>query len=98
MQAQAVVHLAGPLAEAVHRGERRRLHVLEYAREHCALNADMRKAEGVLDDLGDALNAQQLVDQTLATLWENWDAVEALARALIEERRIEGGRIGEIIG
>jgi hypothetical protein len=39
-----------------------------------------------------------VVERTMVLLEEHWPAVEALASALIEHRRIEGDRIERIIG
>ena len=49
MKAQAL--MAGGLAEAIHRGERRRHQVLAFAKAHCHLDEDMALAAGVLAHL-----------------------------------------------
>ena len=46
---------------------------------------------------GHRLDAQHFAQRTLALLLDNWCAVEALAQALINHRRIEGARIEAII-
>jgi hypothetical protein len=99
MEAQAVIHMAGSLAEAIHRGERRRHQVLAFAKAHCHLDAEMTLAEGVLADLRRlrAYDEQRIVDRTLAVLLTHWEAVEGVAQALIQSRRIEGDEVERII-
>ena len=51
MQSQITIHLAGGLAEAAHRGVRRKDAILAYAMDHCCMDEDMTRARAVLDDL-----------------------------------------------
>ena len=66
------------------------------------MSVDLERARAVLvGDLrrltGYRLDAQHFAERTLALLLDNWCAVEALASALIENRRIEGEMVEEII-
>ena len=99
MEAQVSIHLAGGIAEAIHRGERRRREVLAFAKLYCHADADLTLAAGVVADLRRLrrYDEQRLVDRTLAVLLAHWPAVEALASALIENRRIEGDHVEQII-
>ena len=99
LEAQAVVHFAGGIREAIHRGERRRLEVLRFAKLNCDTEADLKLAEGVLADLRRLrrYDEQNLVDRTLAVLLTHWPAVEGVAAALIEHRRVEGDQVERII-
>jgi hypothetical protein len=84
MEAQVIVELAGGIAEAIHRGERRKQEVLAFATRQRRLT-------------GYRLDAQHFADRTLTMLEAHWPAVEAVATALIEDRRIEGERVERII-
>jgi hypothetical protein len=42
-------------------------------------------------------DAQRFAERALAVVLAHWPAVEALASALIEDRRIEGERVERII-
>ena len=59
----------------------------------------MTLAEGVLADLRRlrAYDEQRIVDRTLAVLLTHWEAVEGVAQALIQSRRIEGDEVERII-
>ena len=101
MESQVVIELAGGIAEACHRGERRRRAILAFAESHCAIDADLERAAAVLGDLfrltGVRYDAQPFAERALALLSANWCAVTALASALVEDRRIEGERVEAII-
>lgn len=101
MESQVVIELAGGIAEACHRGERRRRAILAFAESHCAIDADLERAAAVLGDLfrltGVRYDAQPFAERALALLSANWCAVTALASALVEDRRIEGDRVEAII-
>jgi hypothetical protein len=101
MERQIVIELAGGVAEAIHRGERRESEVLAFAEAHCCIDADLEQARAVLGDLfrltGRRHDAQAFVGSTLALLMTHLPAVEALASALIAHRRIEGKRVEQII-
>ena len=49
MEAQVIIHLAGGIAEAIHRGVRHEL--LRFAEAYCEVDADMEQARAVLGDL-----------------------------------------------
>ena len=96
MEAQVVIHLAGGISEAIYRGERCRGEVLRFAEANCCVEADMTKAAAVLGDLfrltGYRFRAQDFAGRTMEMLTTNWRAVEALASALIENRRAAKGQ------
>ena len=99
MEAQVIIHLAGGISEAIHRGVRHE--VLRFAEAYCEVDADMEQARAVLGDLrrltGYRFEARDFAGRTLEMLEAHWPAVEALAAALIENRRIEGERVEQII-
>ena len=101
MEAQIVIHLAGGVAEAIYRGERRESEVLAFAEETCRMDTDMEQARDVGCDLWRVTcrryDAQPFAEKALALLVTHWSAVEALASALVEEGCIEGARIERII-
>ncbi len=65
------------------------------------MDADLTKAEEVCRDIfrltGYRVGPQHYADRTLTMMLEHWPAVEALAEALIDERRIEGWQVEEIV-
>jgi hypothetical protein len=67
----------------------------------CNADADLRLAVAVLADLrrltGRRYEEQRLVDRALAVMLPYWPAVEAVASALIENRRIESESVEQII-
>jgi hypothetical protein len=91
MQWQVVIHLAGGVAEAISRGERRRHEVLTFA----------QRARAVLDDLrtltGRRHDAQPFAMRAMGLLLAHWPAVAALAAALIDNHRIEGDHVERIM-
>ena len=99
MERQIAVHLSGGLAEAAFRGEQRMEEILQFATRHCGTDVDLQLAAPVLADLsrvaGDG--QQRLAERALASLLAHWPAVEALAQALIAERRNEGVWVERII-
>lgn len=100
MEAKIVIFMSGGIAEAVSRGERRRHHVLKFAQDHCGMTTDMMRANAVGCDLSRLIgcyNEQRLVDRTLMLLVRHWDAVEAVARALARQRRLEGDEVEALI-
>ena len=101
MERQITISLSGGCAEAIARGERRKSEVLRFATNHCSVDDDLTKARIVLADLfrltGIHRHPEHFVERTMVLLEEHWPAVEALASALIEHRRIEGDRIERII-
>ena len=44
MELQSAIHLAGGLAEAIHRGERRKEEILQFATRHCGTDVDLQRA------------------------------------------------------
>ena len=99
MERQVAIHLAGGIAESIHRGVRGKEEILQFATRHCGTDEDLRLAAPVLADLrrvaGDG--EQRLAERALASLLTHWPAVEALAQALIADRRIEGMCVEQII-
>jgi hypothetical protein len=61
----------------------------------------LEQARAVLGDLrrltGYRYDEQRFAERALALLLTHWPAVEALASALVEDRRIEGDRVERII-
>lgn len=100
-QRQITIHLSGGIAEAIHRGERRPSEVLRFATLNCDVDDDLKKERTLLIELrrltGVDHTEQRCAERALALLLENWGAVEALASALIQDRRIEGKRVERII-
>jgi hypothetical protein len=97
MEAQVMIDLAGPISEAIHRGER---DVLRFAESHCEMAVDLDHANAVLKDIFIVVGRnerQRLAERTLALLTTHWRAVEALADALIEHGRIEGSEVTRIV-
>lgn len=72
-----------------------------FAKSYCSIDADLTRAAAVLGDLfrltGVRYDAQRFAERALAVVLAHWPAVEALASALIEDRRIEGERVERII-
>lgn len=101
MEWQIMMNMAGGVAEAIHRGERRQRHVMWFALFDCGTESDLENAEKVLADLreltGSRYDLQRFVVQTLKLLLEHWPAVDALALRLIEARRVEGDELLRIV-
>ena len=99
MERQAIVHLAGGISEAIYRGERRGREALRFAES--SMGVDLTKAEEVCRDIfrltGYRVGPQHYADRTLRMLLEHWPAVTALATELVDDRRIEGERVQQII-
>jgi hypothetical protein len=93
MEAQ-VGEISGGISEAIFRGEP------ETWRHYCSA-VDLERAADVCRELrrltGYAFRADDFAERTLTMLLANWPAVEAVAEALVDERRIEGRRIQRII-
>ena len=94
MEAQVCVEISGGIAEAIFLG------TCEAWRSHCS-DADLERAADVCRELrrltGYAFRAEDFADRTLTMLLANWPAVEAVAEALVEDRRIEGEDVEAII-
>lgn len=102
MDAQTCVHLAGGVAEAIHRGVGGGgRDLLRYAEAHCQIDGDLQRAADVLADLrrltGYDLYPMHYADRTLEMLLDHWPAVTALAEALVDERRLDGDDVEAII-
>ena len=103
MERQITISLSGGCAEAIARGERRKSEVLRFATKPLrALTTTWTKARSgagrsVQADGHPPLTREHFVERTMVLLEEHWPAVEALASALIEHRRIEGDRIERIV-
>ena len=48
MESQIVIELAGGIAEAIYRGERRSREVLRFAALHCSIDAGLKQTAAVL--------------------------------------------------
>ena len=99
MERQVCIHLSGGISEAILCGVRGGREALRFAES--SMGVDLTKAEEVLRDIfrltGYRVGPQHYADRTLAMLEEHWPAIEALAEALIEDRRIEGRLVERII-
>jgi hypothetical protein len=93
MEAQVVIHLAGGVAEAIHRDDG------VFDNDQC--DGDLDALAAVLRELrratGLRYDPQVFSDRAYTLLTTHWRAVEALAETLVEERYIEGERIARII-
>jgi hypothetical protein len=91
----------GGIAEAIHRGERRKCAILAFGKSHRSIDADLTRAAAVLTDLrrltGHRYDEQRFAERALGLLLTHWAAVDALAFELIEKRRVEGERCRSII-
>jgi len=99
MERQVCIHLSGGISEAILCGVRGGREALRFAES--SMGVDLTKAEEVLRDIfrltGYRVGPQHYADRTLTMLLEHWSAIEALAEALIEDRRIEGRLVERII-
>jgi hypothetical protein len=68
---------------------------------NCGIDTDLKRARAVLGDLrrltGVRYDEQPFAERALTLMLANWRPVEALAQALIADRRIEGERVQWII-
>jgi len=102
MEAQVCIYLAGGVAEAIHRcGPRSGRELWSVAESCCAVDGDLQRVADVFGDLrrltGYDLYPQHFADRTAEMLLTHWCAVEALAAALVDERRMEGRRVERIV-
>ena len=100
MEAQIGIHLGGGIAEAAHRGERRKDEILKFAMDHCEMDADLTRARVVLADLnslGRKYDEQFFAKRTRTLLVMVWPSVEALAMELLDKGVVEGARVEEIV-
>ena len=102
MEWEITVYLAGGIAEAIYRGERRKKHVLRFAMLNSGCDEDCASIAAVLADLrkltGRRHGEQRFAERALALLLKHWPAVEALALALIDQGHIKGDEVEAIIG
>ena len=102
MERQVVIELAGGISEAIYRGERRRDKVLAFARAHCCMDVDLEMGEvcawrSQAADAGYPFEPRDFVGRALDMLTEHWPEVEAVAMALLDQGRVEGERVEEIV-
>ena len=101
MEWQIVIDMAGGIAEAIHRGERRQRQVFWFAMLNCGADGDLEDAEAVCADLraltGRRFGLERLVQRALKLLLANWPAVETIAAALIRDHHIDGAAIERIV-
>ena len=101
MEWQLVISMSGGIAEAIHRGERRRRVVFQFARLNCGAHHDLADAEKVLADLralpGRRYGQERYTQRALKLMLAHWPAVEAIAAVLIRDLRIEGSTIEELV-
>ena len=95
------ISMSGGIAEAIHRGERRRRVVFQFARLNCGAHHDLADAEKVLADLralpGRRYGLERYTQRALKLMLAHWPAVEAIAAVLIRDLRIEGSTIEELV-
>jgi hypothetical protein len=91
MEAQTVIHVAGGVAEAIHRCDGL------FDHDHC--DVDLDAVAAMLRELfratGVHYDPQRFSDRAFELLTTHWRAVAALAEALVEHRRIEGERVAK---
>src|SRR3981081_1958795 len=94
MELQIVIDLAGPIAEAVARGERRKKYAGTFALFYCGSSEDFSHAGKVIDDLCALTKRRQALrrfeQRALAVVLAHWPAGSMLAAALVA-----GGRLAE---
>jgi hypothetical protein len=102
MEWQIVIDLAGGIAEAISRGERRKKEVFWFAVFNCACGDDLKNAAAILADLrkltGHRYGERRFAERARDLLLANWPAVDALASALVGAERIEGDQVEKIVG
>ena len=105
---QAVVLLAGGLAQAIWSGERTADDAFRVAISHGGMDEEFEDTDGdllrisnAIDDLskvsGVNYKPEDLAEPTYSLLLKHWPAVEALAAALVKTNRIDGGVVEAII-
>ena len=100
MEWQIVIDMAGGVAEAIHRGERRQKEVFWFAMLNCGAGGDLEAAERTLEDLRALTgrrDGRQYARRALRLLLARWDAVEAIAAALIRDGHIDGEDIEDLV-
>ena len=93
MERQVVIELAGGVAEAIYRSERRKEEVLRFAIRHCCIGTDLKRARAVLGDLrrltGVRFDAQPFAERARALLLDRSGQSPAVGR---EAHRSGAGR------
>jgi hypothetical protein len=101
MEWQIVIDLAGPIAEAVARGERRKKYAGTFALFYFGSSEDFSHAGKVIDDLCALTKRRQALrrfeQRALAVVLAHWPAVSMLAAALIEAGRLDGDQVEQIV-
>ena len=101
MEWQIVINFAGGIAEAIHRGEKRKRDLLWFVAFNCGTDGDLKHADEVLADLrkltGRRYGEQRFAERTLDLLMANWAAVAAVAAALADKHWIDGDELEEIL-
>jgi hypothetical protein len=101
MEWQIMIDLAGGIAEAISRGERRKKKVFWFAVFNCGCRDDLKTAAAVVADLrkltGRQHGERRFGERVFALLLAYWAAVDALASALVDAERIEGDQIEKIV-
>jgi hypothetical protein len=96
-----VATMAGSIAEALYCWYRGADAIEEFARHSGGGGLDFRRVDFLMGCLCEMSKRRRVlkpyVKRTIAFLEAHWAEVEALARALIEEKKIEGDRIAEIV-
>ena len=99
MERQVSIHLSGGISEAILCGVRGGREALRFAES--SMGVDLTKAEEVLRDIfrltGYRVGPQHYADRTLTMLLKHWPAATALATELVDDQRIEGERVQQII-
>jgi hypothetical protein len=101
MEWQIVVDLAGPIAEAVRRGERRKKHIGAFALFDCSSRDNYSHAGKILADVCTLTNRrhalQRFEQRTLGLVLAHWRAIETLAIRLIDAGRLDGDQAEQIV-
>jgi hypothetical protein len=96
-----VATMAGSLAEALYCCYRGVDTIEDFARNKGGGGIDFKRVDLLMADLCAMTKRRRVlkpyVKRTIAFLEAHWDEVEALARVLLEEKKIEGDRIAEIV-
>jgi hypothetical protein len=105
---QAVILLAGGIAQAIWSGERTADDAFRVALSHGGMDEEFEDTDGdlerilnAMDDLskvtGGYYEPKDVAEPTYSLLLKHWPAVEALAAALVKTNRIDGGAVEAII-
>lgn len=101
MEWQIIINMAGPIAEAIYRGEKRKSDVLWFAVFYCGARQDVDEAGKVINDLrkltGRNHGEQRFAERARDLLLNHWPLVDAIAEALIRDHSVVGEEIEEMI-